>query len=186
MALATARSFFIIFIVLLLAGCGDDDKDQASQPPSGVEQEISQFSMSRSQDGRVRWKMNADATTLMESDQVRVKGVKLVIFGDKEGETLTLHSDQGEVNERTYDIRLIGNVEGISSDGGRLNTEEIYWRDITERIYTLPGIKVTLTFEDSVIVGEELEANPELETWSLKRMTGITRAEEKESENAED
>ena len=128
--IAARNSFFILLIAALaFAGCGDDVDRQTSQPPIGVEQEISRFSLVRSQGGRVKWKLDADATTLLESDRIRLQGVKLVIFGDKEGETLTIQGDQGEVNERTNDVKIKGKVEGVSSDRGRLNTEELYWRD---------------------------------------------------------
>ena len=63
-------------------------------------------------------------------------------------------------------------------------TEEIHWRDATGKLYTLPGVKATIIYEDSVIVGDELEADPNLETAKLKNMTGVTRSEEKKSENS--
>ena len=178
--IAARNSLFILLIAALaFSGCGDDIDRQTSQPPSGVEQEISRFSLVRSQGGRVKWKLDAEATTLLDSDRVRLRGVKLVIFGDKDGGTLTIHGDQGEVNERTNDIKVMGKVEGVSSDGGRLTTEEIHWRDATGRIYTSPGVEVTIIYEDSTIVGEGLEARPELETAILRNVKGITRAEEK-------
>jgi len=173
---------FLVIAILLLAGCGGDNDRQVSQPPDEVEQEISQFSLVAARGGQTKWRLSSDTATLLEADRVRVTKVRLLIFGDKDGETLTIHGDRGEVNQRTNDIKIMGNVEGISSDGGRLTTEEIYWREGTGKIYTLPGIKVTITYEDSVIVGEELKADPELETLELKSITGITRAKERESE----
>jgi LPS export ABC transporter protein LptC len=182
--LTTAHNLFslTVIVTLLFAGCGDDSDRQASQPPGEVEQELSQFSLVRTRRGQTKWKLSADTATFLESDRVKIEGVELLIFGDKDGGTLTIHGDEGEVNQRTDDIKIMGNVEGVSSDGGRLAAEEIYWRDGTGKIYTLPGIEVTITYEDSVIVGEELEADPELETVELKNITGITRPEEKESE----
>lgn len=177
-----ARDLVFILVILIFAGCGDDSGRQASQPPGEVEQELSQFSLVRTRRGQTKWKLTADTATFLESDLVRIRKVELLIFGDKDGETLTIHGDEGEVNQRTDDIKIMGNVEGVSSDGGRLAAEEIYWRDGTGKIYTLPGIEVTITYEDSVIVGEELKADPELEIVELKNITGITRPEEKESE----
>ena len=180
----TARNLVLISVVvnLLLAGCGDDSDRQATRPPAEVEQELSQFSLVRMLKGQTKWKLNADAATFLESERVKIEKVELLVFGDKEEEMLTIHGERGEVNQRTNDIKIMGNVEGVFSDGGRLTAEEIYWREGTGKIYTLPGVKVTITYEDSIIVGEELEADPELETATLKNITGTTRAEEKESE----
>ena len=178
--------YLILIITLLLVSCEDDDSDQVSQPPDGVEQKLSKFSLVRMLEGRTKWKLSAEVATFLELDRVRIEDVELLIFGDKDGETLTIYGDQGEINQRTNDIKITGNVKGVSSDNGVLNTEEIYWRDRAGKIYTLPGIKVTITYEDSVIVGEELEADPELETARLRNMTGITRTEEKESDKSAD
>ena len=167
---------------LLSAGCGDDSARQVSQPPADVEHELSQFSLVHAREGRTKWKLTSDAATFLESDRIRIEGVELLIFGDKDGETLTIHGDRGEVDQRTNNIKIMGNVEGVSSDGGSLTAEEIYWREGSGKIYTLPGVKVTITYEDSVIVGEELEADPKLENVKLKNITGITRSEVKESE----
>lgn len=178
--MARALFFLLMIAVLPFVGCGDDSDRQASQPPGEFEQELSQFSLVRTQRGHVRWKLNADVATFLESDQLKIEGVELLIFGDDGEESLVIHGDRGEVNQRTNDIKIMGNVEGISADGGRLTAEEIYWRDSTGKIYTLPGIKVTITHEDSVIFGEELEADPELEIAELKNITGIDRVEGKE------
>jgi len=182
--LKTARDLFFILVIvsLIFAGCGDDSDYQTERPPEEVDQELNQFSMVRMLEGRTKWKLNADAATFLESDRVKIEKVELLIFGDKGDETMTIHGEQGEVNQRTKNIKIMGNVIGIASDGSRLNTEELYWRDRAEKLYTLPGVKVTITYEDSVIVGEELEASPELETAELKNVTGISRSEEKESE----
>ena len=184
---AVNEQFFILLIVaLLFAGCGDDDERQVSQPPDDVEQELSQFSLVRMLRGRTKWEMKSHSATFLESDRVRLEGVELLIFGDKDGETLTIRGDRGEVNQRTNNIKITGNVHGVSSDGWLLTTEELYWRDARGRIYTPPGVEVTITQEDSVVVGEELDADPGLETVQLSNATGISSSEGKGSEEPAD
>ena len=177
---------FILVIAIFFAGCGSDGDREVAPPPEDVEQELTQFKLVRMLKGKTKWKLNAETATFLESDMVRVGTVELLIFGDNEGEVMTILGDEGEVNQRTNDIKITGNVKGVHSDGGSLTTEEIYWSDRKGKLYTLPGIVVTINYEDSVIVGEELEADPELETATLKNTTGVTRSEEKQSENPED
>lgn len=182
-ALTTAHNLFSLTVIaaLLSAGCGDEGVQHASQPPADVEQELSRFSLVHAREGRTKWKLTSDAATFLESDRIKIEGVGLLIFGDKDGEMLTIHGDRGEVDQRTNNIKIMGNVEGVSSDGGRLNADEIHWREGSGKIYTLPGVKVTITYEDSVIAGEELEADPKLEIVRLKNITGITRPEKEKN-----
>ena len=180
-----ACSLFFVFVitVLVFAGCGGNEDDQESQPPKDVQQEISQFSLVRMQDGKTKWKLKADTSTFLDSERVSLRKVDLRIFGNEGEEKTVIRGDQGEVNERTHNIKITGNVVGTSSDGGQLITEELYWRDRTGKLYTLPGVKVTITYEDSVIYGEELEADPELETAKLKDVTGTIRSNESAEED---
>ena len=163
---------YFVVLVLAFAGCGGGEEDQEEKPPEEVQQELSQFSLVRMIDGKMKWRLKAKTSTFLESERVRLGEAELRIFGDKGEERMVIRGDQGEVNERTHNIKMTGNVVGTSSDGAQLITEELYWRDQTGKIYTLPGVKVTITHEDSVIVGEQLEADPELETARLKYGSG--------------
>lgn len=180
------RSLFFILVIahLALAGCGDKADRQASQPPDDVNQKFSQFSLMQSRGGRVKWRLEADAATYLKPDRAEIENVELVIFGDKDGEMLTIRGDRGMVNERTNDVRITGNVSGVYSDGGRFTADEVCWREKIGRIYTPPGVKVTIVYEDSVIVGEQLIADPKLETAKLKNITGVTRPKEEKGERS--
>ncbi|MBD3185044.1 LPS export ABC transporter periplasmic protein LptC [Candidatus Poribacteria bacterium] len=175
---------FLIFIIIgiIFLGCGRSSDQQTAERPEDLDQEISQFSLLHAKDGRTRWKLNANKARFLESDKISVDDVLLVIYSDKNDETMTIKGDTGEINQRTDDIKIMGNVKGNSSNGGRLESEELYWRDKPGRIYTPPGIKVTIYYEDSIIVGEELDADPELETATLRNITGVTKSEEKSDE----
>jgi len=175
-------SRFLIFVItaLLLASCGERDDRGTAPPPSGVEQEFEgKFSLARSQKGYTRWRLDAKSARFLESGQVKVEDVDLVIFGDKRGETVTVYGNKGEVNQGTFNVKITGDVVATFSGGGRLTAEEIYWSDSEKKIYTLPGTKVTIVYKDSTVVGEELNAWPETETVRLKNVTGVTRVEEK-------
>ena len=180
MLIKTARNLLLYFAMLIiaLAGCGSDEGGQEERPPEEVQQEISQFSMVRMIDGQMKWKLEAETSTFLEAERVRLGKAELRIFGAKGEEKMIIRGDQGEVNERTHNIKMTGNVVGTSSDGAKLITEELYWRDQTGKIYTLPGVEVTITYEDSVIVGEQLEADPELETATLKYGSGRIKKKE--------
>ncbi len=172
-----------LIIILILSssifGCGKNSDDQSDRPPIGVEQDLGKFSVTRSQKGNSRWRLEAKSAKFMDSGQVKIEDVNLVIFGDKAGQKINVHGNNGEFSRSTYNFRIMGNVEGALSDGGKLITDEIYWNENEKKIYTMPGVKVTIIYKDTTITGEELEARIELETISLKNVSGFTIAKEK-------
>ena len=162
-----------------MSGCGDDKEKQGIQPPDGVKQELSQFSLVQTRSGKTRWKLNANTATFLDSDRIKLVKTDLAIFDNNNKETLNVKGQQGEIDQRTNDIMIIGNVVGTYFSGGQFFAEEAYWSESREKIYTKPGVKVRILYEDTEIIGEELEADPKRETASLKNVQGITRAEER-------
>ncbi len=178
----TKYFIFALMILTFGVGCGDDKEKQGIQPPADVEQELSKFSLVQTRAGQTRWKLNAEMATFLDSDRVSLKKTDLLIFGDNENETLTVHGQQGEVDQRTNDIKITGDVKGNFSSGGQFFAQEVFWSESRGKVYTKPGVKVKIVYEDTVINGEELEADPKLETASLKNVEGTARAEEKADE----
>ncbi|MGB9595157.1 MAG: LPS export ABC transporter periplasmic protein LptC [Candidatus Poribacteria bacterium] len=168
-------------ILLFLISCGKDSNNQDNQPPSGVEQELGSFSLERLQKGQTRWKLEAKSASVMESGLTKIDDVRLVIYGDNPSKNIDIHSDRGEVNQSTYDVKMTGNVHGKLSGGGFLTTDEVFWSEDNKTLFTLPGIKVKIVYKDSTIIGEELNAKPNYEIVEMKNVIGITKKmEEKE------
>ena len=163
---AIITSFFI--------GCGKDGDSQDTPPPVGVEQEIGKLSFTRSQSGKTRWSLDAKSASIMDSGQIKIEDVSLKVFDDKSNKTADIHSDKGELNQSTYDVKMTGNVKGTLSDGGYMTADEAYWSEDEKRIYTSPGVKVTIVYKDSTIIGEELDAKPLQEIVELKNVKGTT------------
>lgn len=163
---AIIASFFI--------GCGKDSDSKDSPPPVGVEQEIGKLSFTRSQKGKTRWSLDANSASIMDSGQIKIEGVRLRVFDDKSNKTVDIHSDKGELNQSTYDVKMTGDVKGTLSDGGYMTANEAYWSEDEKRIYTLPGVKVTIVYKDTTIIGEELDSKPLQEIVELKNVRGTT------------
>ena len=168
-------------ISLFFISCGKDSENQGISPPVGVEQELGSFSLSRSQKGQVKWKLEAKSASIMESGLTKIKDVRLIVFGADPSKNIDIHSDKGEVNQSTYDVKMTGNVYGKLSDGGYITTDEIFWSEDKRSLFTMPGVKVKIVYKDSIINGEEMDARPNYETVEMKNVTGITKnVEEKQ------
>ncbi len=163
------------FILLFFIGCGKDSDNQNNLPPAGVEQELGSFSFVRLQKGQTRWKLEAKSASVMEFGLTKIDDVRLVIFSDNPSKNIDIHSDKGEVNQSTYDVKLIGNVRGKLSDGGYLTTDEVFWSEDNKTLFTLPGTKVKIVYKNSTIIGEEMSAKPDYEIVEMKNVTCITK-----------
>jgi LPS export ABC transporter protein LptC len=168
----------LLISIQLMNGCDGEGEKQGSQPPADVKQEVTQFSLVQMRNGQTRWKLNTDLATFLESNRIKLNKTELLLLGAKDNETLTIRSLHGEVDQRTKDIKMEGNVGGTYSSGGQFFAQEAYWSESRGKIYTLPGVKVKMIYKDSVIYGEELEADPKLETANLKNVEGTANAEE--------
>lgn len=169
---------FIMITCYILPSCKGTNGEDVSAPV-GVEQEMGKFVVNRTQRGYLKWKLEADSADFMESGQIKIKGVNLIIFGDK-GQTINIRGKKGEFNRSSYNVKIEGNVEGTLSDGGYLTTSEVYWSESQKKIFTPPGVKVNVTYKETRVTGEELEVLPLQEIVSLKSITGITQFEEKQ------
>lgn len=174
--------FIFIICVLFINGCETDKENQDNQPPAEIRQKISQFSLTQTKNGKIRWILNSNLATFLESNEINLGEAKLIIFGNKEEDTLNITGSHGEVNQRTKDIKLWGNVVGVLSDGTQFYTQEVYWSESRGKIYTLPNTKVKMIYKDSIVNGEELSIDPEMETADLKNVQGISRGEERINE----
>lgn len=176
------KHFITSFIIVsLFISCGKDSDNQNNLPPEGVEQELGSFSLIRTQKGQTRWKLEAKSASVMEAGLTKIDDVRLIIYGDNPSKNIDIHSQKGEVNQSTYDVKLIGNVNGKLSDGGYLTTDEAFWSEDNKTLFTLPGVKVKIVYKDSIIIGEEMNVKPNYEIVEMKNVTGITKkTEEKE------
>lgn len=169
---------FLIILCYIFPSCKGTDGEDVSAPV-GIEQEMGKFVVNRTQRGHARWRLEADSADFLESGQIKIKGVNLIIFGDK-GQTVNIRGNRGEFNRSSYNVKIEGNVEGTLSDGGYLATSEVYWNESQKKIFTPPGVKVDVSYKETKVTGEELEVLPLQEVVSLKSITGITQVKEEQ------
>lgn len=67
--------------------------------------------------------------------------------------------------------RLVGHVAIKNRQGEHFNTQELYWNQTTQKIYTKKFIKAELL--DRVIKGHGFESNQQMTVWKIKNISGI-------------
>ena len=78
-------------------------------------------------------------------------------------------------NKQLWDLR--NDVEAVNDDGVVFNTEQLFWDQKNEEIYTEKFIKITT--EDEIITGYGLTAKENLKEYRLKKMSGTIGIDEK-------
>jgi len=103
------------------------------------------------------------------------QGVKVRFF-DREGkQTSILTSDEGSVDETTNNLEARKNVVVISSDGSQMTTEQLFWDNQRQIIYTPDYVQITTVKEK--MQGHGFESDQSLKHYRVFRVTGQTTVE---------
>ncbi len=107
-------------------------------------------------------------------------GPRVTVFlFDAEGDSsATLTADQVYYYENERRFEAHGNVIVVTREGRRLESEDLFW-DERERKVRTPGF-VRITTEKERIQGYHLEADEDLATYRLERVTGRRLVEDEE------
>lgn len=113
-----------------------------------------------------------------------VDGILLEQFDHNLRTAATLRSDYAYYNEEAELWHLTGNVFATNVNGEQFDTEELFWNQKTERVYSDSAITITQpaskTGQDgggvataTVIKGVGFESNQEMTHYTIRRPTGV-------------
>jgi LPS export ABC transporter protein LptC len=153
-------------VILFSSGCGREENQVDTSVGEKAVQEILNFSSQHTKGEEQRWTLVAEVAYYYESHQTMVKNPDITIFQDGQI-AMTVTGDEGEIDQNKNNLKVIGNVKCVSTDG-TIYTNELHWEDKEGKIFA-PG-KVRIVRGDSVMFGEGMEADPELESVTLKKV----------------
>jgi LPS export ABC transporter protein LptC len=154
---------------LLVAGC----ERRGSMGPGArqvdlPDQEVTDFSISETDLGRVEWKLYAGyAATYSSRNVVLVRRVRVDFYDDKGQKSSELQAQEGEMNQMTRDMTARGHVVIQTTSGVRMTTESARFLNKSQRIVTEDFVRVERG--DDVLTGYGFESDPGLEHFQFKR-----------------
>ena len=174
-----------IFIVTALAaviqfGCGEKVKPSvlpAVDSKTLPQQESWNSRITVSDSGMVRAVIDAGYFSVMEnSERTNMsRGVKALMF-DRTGKSQTwMTSDEAAIDENTNNLEAHKNVVVWSADSTFLHTEDLYWDNRRQVIYTPAFVRITSPKEH--LQGHGFESDQSLRNYKIFRVTGETRGE---------
>ncbi len=102
-------------------------------------------------------------------------GVKVRFFSREGKQTSVLTSEEGTVDETNNNLEARKNVLVISSDSSRMFTEQLFWDNQRQLIYTPDYVRI-ITIKEK-IQGHGFESDPSLKHYQIFHMTGQTSSE---------
>ena len=99
--------------------------------------------------------------------------VTVDFYNDKEQHTSVLNSNKAEVDQKSNDMKAIGNVVAISDSGITLFSETLTWNSKEEKLHTKDKIMITTPDADT-LYGIGFESDSDLRNWKIINPSGVT------------
>lgn len=136
------------------------------RPAAGVRLLMSMdgFRFTRSENGRVSWRMNARSADLYENKEAKLKDIKIV-FTSPESKEATLLGDAGTMdtsNGNSSIRRVDREVRVITSDGYLMTTDSLFCKAAERIVWTDDPFK--LLGSEIYLEGVGLSANVDMRT----------------------
>ena len=162
------RALLVVLCALFLGACGEEDR--VIPRPTGSElpsEEVRDFTLDESDQGQLEWRMHADyAASYTQRGVIEAKDVVIDFFDDHGKKYSHLTARQGIVHRPTNDMEAKGQVVVTTTDGVRIQTDQLRFLNRERRIDS--DAFVRLTRSGDVVTGVGFTSDPSLEHFTLK------------------
>ncbi len=162
----------LMILTLMIVGAG--------LKPALSEKKIQEFSLTKTDEIKKKWNLEAESADLSGDPIIKLYNVKLSVF-EKQKVTTRLTGEQGDINKKTEDIHLEKNIIGKRVDGTQIKTAYIDWIAKTETFNT--EAKVLITRKNIRLTGHGLRADPGFKIMYIKKFPVMEIKREERREN---
>ena len=165
-----------IFIIIFTIACSEKtDHNQLGKGEDYPDQESwgvtiiltdSSIERARVQSGHLE-KYNEGQHIML--DQI----VKVDFFDKNQNHVAVLNSVRADVDQKTNDMKAIGDVVAISDSGITLYTDTLFWNAKKEQMHSRDSVMIT-TLENDTLYGVGFESDSDLQNWRISRPSGVT------------
>ena len=158
----------------LIAGCERGRRvDPAGSTGELPDQEVSDFAVTETDEGRVEWKMYALSAAIYNArNRIVARSVRIDFFDEKGERSSTLTAREGEMHQIKRDMVARGGVVLQTTEGTRMSTEELQFLNGKQRIISDKFVRVERGGD--VLTGIGFESDPNLEHFEFKRRVQAT------------
>lgn len=167
---------FTLLVCAVLAAAGCAEQKRVSPIGSTGElpdQEVNDFVLTETDEGRPEWKLFARYAAIYSARNVVVASGVRVDFYDETGKrTSELTAREGEIRQSTRDMIARGHVVLTTSEGTRMSTEVLEFRNRDQKIISNEMVRVERSGD--VLVGKGFESDTELKHFEFKSKVQAT------------
>lgn len=176
------KAAFLLMISIFLIGCEE-------KPESDINYTIEDEDLptQESWNCEIQFTEKGVLKAILYSDHIRIyndpkqtllDNMLVDFINEKGAVSSSLSSKYGRIDDATEDMYAIDSVVAINdSSGTRLETEELMWRKVDEKIVT--DKFVTITSEDEIIQGYGFESDQDLKNYTIFDITYQTILKDK-------
>lgn len=129
--------FVLVFVALCAVWFYHEPAKQEGVTKPPVLPSINNADLKEDKDGKRIWELNIDTVTMNPQEQVNIlKGVKGRFYRDN-GDIINVKSDGGEIDLKTKNVKLTGNVIVESTTKEKLTTDELIWNNNDEQVIAI-------------------------------------------------
>jgi len=167
---------FALFIILSLSRCGKEKPESpaVAGKKSTAEQVIENFTLTHTSQGEKEWELEADRAEIYKRERKTIVQVLKIKFYDQGKITSILTAREGALHSQSGDMEVRGDVVVTSEEEGTtLKTESLRWDANRKKIVTDDLVRQERT--NTIITGQGLEADPDLEKVVIKKNVKVIR-----------
>jgi LPS export ABC transporter protein LptC len=167
------KNFFWVFaflVILNLSSCGKEKPERpgVSDKKSFPDQAIENFTLTYTNQGEKEWELEADRAEIYKREGKTIVQKLKIKFYDQGKITSILTAREGELCSPAGDMEVRGDVVVTSEEEGiTLKTESLKWDAQRKKIVTDDFVRQEKG--DTIITGQGLESDPELEKVVIKK-----------------
>lgn len=113
------------------------------------------------ENGQKKWEFTADSIVVdQETNNILLKNVRGVFY-QADGSQVIMTAQSGNVDGKTRDAAVEGDVHIATASGAVMDAPRIAWQSATRRFVADRGVKVIK--DDTVLTGDRMESDEQLE-----------------------
>ena len=155
--------FLVLLCTFLFPSCM---RDFNYGKQSAAVQTIENFVITETQNGKIKTVLNSNIAIIKESEQVAFLTEPVVKFYDNGKYSATLTAKTGQISLDTNNVKALGECKVITANGEVLETKDVNYDHIKEKVYSDSDIKITKGKD--VIYGKGFESDTKLNNIVIK------------------